>query len=110
MADPMWAAGPAIQSSLTTMRIVMNWKAGIYMLAAVVMLAAGPAWAGCSSSDRIDGTTADMAKHKIEAAGYNHVTDLSKGCDNYWHAIAMKDGASVGVVVSPTGEVMTEGS
>ena len=88
----------------------MNWKAGVYTLAAVVMLAAGPAWAGCSSTDRIDGTTADMAKHKIEAAGYNHVSGLSKGCDNYWHAIAMKDGASVGVVVSPTGEVMTEGS
>jgi peptidase YpeB-like protein len=92
------------------MRIVMNWKAGVYTLAAVVMLAAGPAWAGCSATDRIDGTTADMAKHKIEAAGYDHVTGLSKGCDNYWHAIAMKGGASVGVVVSPTGEVMTEGS
>ena len=88
----------------------MNWKASIYTLAAVGMIAAGPAWAGCSASDRIDGTTAGQAKHQIESAGYNHVTGLSKGCDNYWHAIAMKDGSSVGVVVSQTGEVMTEGS
>jgi Peptidase propeptide and YPEB domain len=88
----------------------MNWKSGVYALAAVIVLAAGPAWAGCSASDRIDGSTAAQAKSKIEAAGYDQVTGLKKGCDNYWHAIAMKDGASVGVVVSPTGEVMTEGS
>ena len=88
----------------------MNWKAGLYALAAVVMLAAGPAWAGCAAGDKIDGTTADQARHKIVAAGYTEVTDLKKGCYNYWHALAMKDGASVGVVVSPTGEVMTEGS
>jgi hypothetical protein len=73
-------------------------------------LAAGPAWAGCSAGDRIDGSTADQAKHKIEAAGYSNVTGLQKGCDNYWHAVAMKGGASVGVVLSPAGEVMTEGS
>ena len=88
----------------------MNWKSGVYALTAVMVLAAGPAWAGCSSSDRIDGSTADQAKHKMEAAGYSNVTGLQKGCDNYWHAVAMKDGASVGVVLSPAGEVMTEGS
>jgi hypothetical protein len=108
-------AGPVprvrlFEVAIHEMRIDMNWKSGVYALAAVMMLAAGPAWAGCSPSDRIDGTTADMAKHRIEQAGYSQVTDLSKGCDNYWHAIAMKNGASVGVVVSPTGEVMTEGS
>jgi hypothetical protein len=92
------------------MRIDMNWKAGLYAVAAVVMLAAGPAWAGCSASDRIDGTTADMARHKIEQAGYTNVTGLTKGCDNYWHGIAMRDGSSVGVVVSPTGEVMKDGN
>jgi hypothetical protein len=92
------------------MRIDMNWKTGVYALAALIMLAAGPAWAGCSPGDKIDGSTADEAKHKIEAAGYTQVSDLKKGCDNYWHAIAMKDGASVGVVVSPQGEVMTEGN
>jgi hypothetical protein len=82
------------------MRIDMNWKSGIYALAAVIMLAAGPAWAGCSAGDRIDGTTVDQVKHKIVAAGYSQVSGLKKGCDNYWHAIAMKDGASIGVVVS----------
>lgn len=88
----------------------MNWKSGVYALTAVMALAAGPAWAGCSAGDRIDGSTADQAKHKIEAAGYSNVSGLQKGCDNYWHAVAMKDGASVGVVLSPKGEVMTEGS
>lgn len=88
----------------------MNWKSGVYALTAVIVLAAGPAWAGCEAGDRIDGSTADQAKHKIEAAGYSNVTGLQKGCDNYWHAVAMKDGASVGVVLSPKGEVMTEGS
>ena len=88
----------------------MNWKSGVYALAAVIVLAAGPAWAGCSPSDKIDGSTADQARHRIEQAGYSNVTDLAKGCDNYWHGIAMKDGTSVGVVVSPTGEVMKDGN
>ncbi len=88
----------------------MNWKSAVYALAAAIVIAAGPAWAACSPGDKIDDTTADQAKQKIEAAGYDQVTGLKKGCDNYWHAIAIKDGASVGVVVSPTGEVMTEGS
>jgi hypothetical protein len=94
----------------TKMRIVMNWKSGVYALTAAIMLAAGPAWAGCSPSDRIDGTTADQARHRIEQAGYSQVTGLTKGCDNYWHGIAIKDGSSVGVVVSPTGEVMKDGN
>jgi len=74
------------------------------------MLAAGPAWAGCSVSDKIDNTTAEQTKHKILAAGYTNVADLKKGCDNYWHGVAVKDGAAVDVNVSPSGEVMTEGN
>ena len=71
---------------------------------------AGPAWAGCMAGDRIDGSTADQAKRKIEAAGYVQVQGLYKGCDNYWHGQAMKDGAPVNVVLSPQGQVLTEGS
>ena len=87
----------------------MDWKAGIFA-AALAIAAAGPAWAGCSAGDRIDGSTAEQARHKIVAAGYQHVNDLRKGCDNYWHGRAMKDGTPVGVVLSPQGEVMIEGN
>jgi hypothetical protein len=33
---------------------------------------------------------------------------LRKGCDNYWHADALKDGNIVHVVVTPQGELLTE--
>jgi len=88
----------------------MNWKATVFSVVTVITLAAGPAWAGCPADDKIDNTTADQAKHKILAAGYTNVADLKKGCDNYWHGVAVKDGATVDVNVSPSGEVMTEGN
>jgi len=75
----------------------MQWKAGLIAAATVVMLASGPAWAGCMAGDRIDGSTADQAKRQIEAAGYVQVQ-------------ATKDGAPVNVVLSPQGQVQTEGS
>jgi hypothetical protein len=90
--------------------MVMQWKAGVFAFAALVMVAAGPAWAECSSGDRIDGSTAAEAKQQIEAAGYEQVRVLKKGCDNYWHGTARKDGAAVNVVLSPQGEVVIEGS
>lgn len=71
--------------------------------------AVGTAHAACAPEDRIDGSTADQAKAKMEAEGYRAVSDLKKGCDNYWHAKAVKDGAQVGIVLSPQGLVRTEG-
>ncbi|HUL07268.1 MAG TPA: hypothetical protein VLV76_13110 [Candidatus Acidoferrum sp.] len=79
-------------------------------LATTIALASAPAYAGCAPSDKIDSTTFDQAMHRIKQAGYRHVHEPTKGCDNYWHAVATKDGVSVGVVVTPKGEVMTEGS
>ncbi len=92
-----------------------------HVIAAIVMavaLLAGargpftvtPAYAACDAGDHIDKSTATDAKKKITAAGYTQVRDLKKGCDNFWHAAAMKDNAPVNVVVSPQGEVMTEGN
>ncbi|MGH6887524.1 MAG: hypothetical protein ACREGK_15775, partial [Geminicoccales bacterium] len=69
----------------------------------------GPAWAACSPNDRNDDSTATDARRQMEAAGYEQVRDLRKGCDNYWHGSARKDGAAVNVVLSPEGEVMIEG-
>jgi len=63
----------------------------------------------CDPSDHLDGSTIPTARQKFEAAGYGQVHDLMKGCDNYWHAHAMKGGVAVNVVLSPDGNVMTEG-
>jgi len=89
-------------------------------LAAVAMFAViatetGPhpfnvAQAACAQGERIDGSTAADAKKKMEQAGYRQVRDLRKGCDNVWHASATKDGASVLVAVSPSGQVVPEGN
>lgn len=70
---------------------------------------AGSARAACEAGERIDKSTVADARKAIQAAGYRQVRDLKKGCDNYWHGVATKDGATVNVVVSPKGEVMTEG-
>lgn len=67
------------------------------------------AYAICTSGERIDGRTAEMAKRQIESAGYGNVQMEHKGCDNVWHGFATRDGASTRVAVSPIGEVMPEG-
>ena len=58
----------------------------------------------CLSTDIIDGSTAAQAITKMEAAGYRQPHDLTKGCDNFWYARAMKDGQQVDVVL-PLGGV-----
>jgi hypothetical protein len=90
---------------------------GAAVLAASLMIApvlVGPtsftaAQAACEPGERIDGTTAEMAKKRVQSAGYSQVRMEHKGCDNTWHGFAMKGGASMRVAVSPAGEVMPEG-
>jgi len=74
-----------------------------------VPAAIAPAFAGCEPGDKVDRSTADDARKKIEKAGYHKVTELKKSCDNFWHGKAEKDGAETRVVLSPTGEVHPEG-
>jgi hypothetical protein len=62
----------------------------------------------CAPTDKIDGSTAEQAKQKLEAAGYTGVTGLNKGCDNVWHAQAMSNGKAVNVMVAPDGSVNQE--
>jgi hypothetical protein len=64
---------------------------------------------GCAPGDKIDGSTSDQARKKIEAAGYRKVSGLKKGCDNSWHGLAEKDGNPVHVVLNPEGLVLPEG-
>ena len=63
----------------------------------------------CDPGDHLDNSTIATARQKFEAAGYNQLHDFMKGCDNYWHASGMKNGKPVNVVLSPQGDVMTEG-
>lgn len=64
----------------------------------------------CTEGEVIDGSTAEEARAKIEAAGYADVVIVSKGCDNFWHATAIKDGMAGNVVLSPDGLVMPDGN
>lgn len=63
---------------------------------------------GCHFGEVVDGSTADDARSKIEAAGFAEVRDLKKSCDNFWHGKAMLSGRAVNVVLSPGGKVMLE--
>jgi hypothetical protein len=85
---------------------------GLALAALLAAPAAGlvaPAQAACAPGDRIDGTTAEWAREKAAAAGYSDITMERKGCDNFWHGFAMKDGQQTRIVVSPDGEVRPEG-
>jgi hypothetical protein len=64
----------------------------------------------CAPTDKIDGSTANDARQKMEAAGFTDVTALYKGCDNVWHGQARSSGNAVNVMVGPDGVVRQEGS
>lgn len=64
----------------------------------------------CWIGDKIDNSSTENARKKMEAENFRQVNDLRKGCDNFWHAKATKDGAVVNIVLSPQGKVMIEGN
>lgn len=73
-----------------------------------IALAAEPS--ECVAGEKIDGSTVDTARTKIEKAGFQKIEGLKKGCDNFWHGQALQNGLPVNVVLSPQGQVMTEGN
>jgi hypothetical protein len=84
-------------------------------LIAAAVIALGPApvpvrvaYAACEPGEKVDSSTADQARKKLEAAGYRKVRDLKKGCDNTWHGTAEKDGAAVGVALTAQGQIYPE--
>jgi hypothetical protein len=94
----------------------MKWKTGLVMSVAALGLMAWspefgvtPAVAACMAGDQIDSSTARQATAKFEHAGYTGVHDLNKGCDNFWHAIATRDGKQDEIVLTPQGQIMLEG-
>jgi hypothetical protein len=91
----------------------MKTKTGLIAAALALGIAAPmamsvPAYAQCMHGERVDGTTADMARAKAQAAGYTNVVMNRKGCDSFWHGTANQGGARVGIVVSPAGQVTVE--
>ncbi|HVO04858.1 MAG TPA: hypothetical protein VMT54_21875 [Candidatus Cybelea sp.] len=97
----------------------MTWKAfSASAIAAFAFFMAGPGplqaqdasqpTNHCDRGDKIDGSTANDARKKLEAAGYIDVTQLNKGCDNVWHAVARANGNVVNVMVAPDGSVHQE--
>jgi hypothetical protein len=99
------------------MKKAMAQGIGAAVLAASLMIVPailGPtsftaAHAACDAGDRINATTAEMAKKRAIGAGYAQVRMEHKGCDNVWHGFGMKSGTAMRVAISPSGEVMPEG-
>jgi len=97
----------------------MSWKSSLIVLGSITTtLLAPPAGtaaaqdapqAGCVMGEKIDGSTADGVRKKLEAAGYQDVRALKKGCDNVWHASARKDGTNVNVILAPDGQIFPDG-
>jgi hypothetical protein len=94
----------------------MKWKIGLAVSVAALGLMAWspefgvtPALAACMDGDHIDSSTLRQAQLKMEHAGYADVHGLTKGCDNFWHAVATRDGKQDEIVLSPQGDVMLEG-
>jgi hypothetical protein len=64
----------------------------------------------CLGGEKIDGSTIQSARLKMKKAGFENIRDLKKGCDNFWHGWALKDGKVVHIALSPQGLVMVEGN
>lgn len=94
----------------------MTWKKGLAVSAAALGLmvwspvfGVTPASAACMAGDHIDASTARQAAKKMAQAGYLKAHDLKKGCDNYWHAVALQNGKPVEISLSPQGTIVLEG-
>jgi hypothetical protein len=94
----------------------MTWKT-ILISTGIALGALSPAWGqsavsqptnNCDAGDKIDASTADSARQKMQAAGYTDISDLFKGCDNVWHGKARSNGNAVNVMVAPDGSVHQE--
>lgn len=86
----------------------LSLLAAMLALSAVGSVPSAVLAASCDPTDKIDGSTVETARQKIEKAGYRQVRNLKKGCDNFWHGTAVMDGKVVNIVLSPQGIVMVE--
>lgn len=68
-----------------------------------------PALAACEAGEKPDKTTVEDTRKLLDKAGYKNARNWRKGCDNTWHATAIKDGTEVHVAVLPDGHIVREG-
>ncbi len=59
-------------------------------------------------SDDTEGATRLEATEHILAHGYSEISQLAKGCDNVWRALAFAEGDPVNVLVTPRGDVLVQ--
>jgi hypothetical protein len=59
-------------------------------------------------TDDTQGASRIEATERILAHGYSEISQLSRGCDNVWRALAFAEGDPVNVLVTPRGDVLTE--
>ncbi len=90
-----------------TFRIALSAAFALMLLAGV---SAGPVHAACDAGTKVDGSTAETATKKLQAAEFRQIRDLKKGCDSFWHATATKNGIASKVSLSPQGVVTVEGN
>ena len=90
------------------MRVTSGLILALAVAGTMGLATSGAFAAGCLPGDHIDKSTAAEATQKMDRAGYSHVHGLKKGCDNYWHALAMQDGKDVRVSLAPDGKVVVE--
>ena len=64
--------------------------------------------AACEPGEKTDKTTVEDTRKILQKAGYINARNWRKGCDNTWHATAVKDGAEVTVAVTPDGRVVRD--
>ena len=64
--------------------------------------------AACEPGTKLDKTTVEDTRKVLQKAGYTNARNWRKGCDNTWHATAVKDGAEVNVAVTADGRVVRE--
>jgi hypothetical protein len=83
--------------------------AAAVLIALLAPSRANLAIAACESGEKIDKTTVEDTRKHLEQAGYKNVRSWRKGCDNAWHATAIKDGAQVNVAVLADGHIVKEG-
>jgi hypothetical protein len=90
-----------------TLKIALS---AAFALALFAGVSAGPAHAACEAGAKVDGSTAEAATKKLQAAEFRQIRDLKKGCDSFWHATATKNGIASKVSLSPQGVVTVEGN
>jgi predicted lipoprotein with Yx(FWY)xxD motif len=92
----------------TRVRLFAGTILGALALGSVSMLP-NNAFAACSPSDPVNGTTAADATRAMEGAGYTQIQVYAEGCDSAWHAHAMQNGMAVDIVWNSEGQVIAEG-